>query len=145
VSSNLRSSKTGADAVSKADAAHKRILLVEDNDLNRQMLDDYLVYCGYQVLSIASGSGFFQVLAGFQPNLILLDLKLPGINGYTLLEQIQQETDWRHTPVIVVSAFAFKADKQRALSLGARRYFVKPVNLFDLRQAIQEELRGLTV
>ncbi len=129
----------------KAQADPKRILLVEDNELNRQMLDDYLVYCGYQVLSIASGANFFQVLADFQPNLILLDLKLPGINGYTLLEQIQQETDWRHTPVIVVSAFAFKADKQRALSLGARRYFVKPVNLFDLRQAIQDELRGLTV
>lgn len=145
VSSDRENPTARGGAGFNAEADPKRILLVEDNDLNRQMLDDYLVYCGYQVLSIASGSDFFQVLADFQPNLILLDLKLPGINGYTLLEQIKQETDWRHTPVIVVSAFAFKADKQRALSLGACRYFVKPVNLCDLRQAIQDELRGLTV
>lgn len=73
----------------------------------------------------------------------MLDLKLPGIDGYTLLEQIQQ-SDWQHLPVIVVSAFAFKADRERALNLGARRYLVKPVNLNELKQAIQEELHNLT-
>lgn len=144
MSSNRESPTANGDAVFKAESALKRILLVEDNDLNRQMLQDYLVFSGYQVLSIANASGFFQALADFQPNLILLDLKLPDIDGYTLLQQIQQATNWRHIPVIVVSAFAFRADKQRALSLGARRYFVKPVNLSDLKQAIEDELRGLT-
>ena len=142
VSSNQESSTVSQGADSKADAVLMRILLVEDNDLNRHMLDDYLVFCGYQVLGIASGSEFFQALADFKPHLILLDLKLPGINGYALLEQIKQSTDWRHIPVLVVSAFAFRADKQRALNLGACRYFVKPVNLSELRQAIQEELYG---
>ena len=108
--------------------------------MNRQMLSDYLDYCGYQVLSLASGSGFFQALADFQPSLILLDLRLPDIDGYTLLEQIKQETKWWHIPVIVVSALAFRADQQRALSLGASRYLVKPVNLPALNQAIQDEL-----
>ena len=130
------------DAVLKEDVVPKRILLVEDNDLNRQMLDDYLGFCGYQVLSIGRGSDFFQVLADFKPHLILLDLRLPDIDGYTLLQQIQQGSDWQHIPVIVVSAFAFRVDQQRALSLGVRRYFVKPVNLIDLKQAIQEELLG---
>jgi two-component system cell cycle response regulator DivK len=109
------------------------------------MLHDYMAFCGYQVLSLASGSGFFEALADFQPQLILLDLKLPDIDGYTLLEQLQQRTEWQHIPVIIVSAFAFKADQQRALSLGARRYFVKPVNLTNLRQAIADELRDLTI
>lgn len=106
------------------------------------MLEDYLVYCGYEVSGLAGGSGFFQALADFQPHLILLDLKLPDIDGFTLLEQIQQQSDWQHIPVVVVSAFAFKSEQQRAFSLGVRRYFVKPVtSLADLRQAIQEELR----
>lgn len=121
-----------------------RILLVEDNDTNREMLSDYLSYFGYDVFKLADGSKFFQAQAQFQSHLILLDLKLPDIDGYTLLQQMQQRSDWPHVPVIVVSAFAFEADKQRAISLGARRYFVKPVNLIALSQAIQEELGYLT-
>lgn len=118
----------------------QKILLVEDNYLNRQMLEDYLVFCGYQVLSIATGSSIFQVMTDFKPNLVLLDLKLPDVDGYTILEQIRQQADWQGIPVIVVSAFAFKADRQRALELGASRYFVKPVSLGDLKKAIEEEL-----
>ncbi len=135
---------TDSGAAFKADAAKRRVLLVEDNDVNRQMLDDYLVFCGYQILALPNGSNFFRALADFKPHLILLDLKLPDIDGYTLLQQMQQGNDWQHIPVIVVSAFAFKADQQRALSLGASRYLVKPVNLNDLKQAIEDEFRNLT-
>jgi len=120
-----------------------RILLVEDHEVNRRLLSDYLSYLGYQVLCLAEGSTFFEAMSHFQPHLVLLDLKLPGIDGYTLLQQIQQKPDWQEVPVIVVSAYAFKADQQRALNLGAKRYFVKPVNLSYLRLAIQEELRDL--
>ena len=108
--------------------------------MNRQLLEDYLVVFGYQVRSLAGGEGFFPTVADFQPHLILLDLRLPDIDGYTLLEQIQQGADWQYIPVIIVSACAFSSDQQRARSLGASRYFVKPVNLNDLRQAIQDEL-----
>jgi len=139
-SSNLNTAKLAADAVSQDNSIPRKILLVEDNYFNRQMLEDYLVFWGYQVLSLEFGSGFFQALVEFQPHLVLLDLKLPDVDGYTLLEQLRQSSDWGDIPVIVVSAFAFKADQQRALELGARRYFVKPVSLKDLRQAIEDEL-----
>ena len=107
------------------------------------MLDDYLVYCGYQVCGLESGASFFQTLVDFKPHQILLDLKLPDIDGYTLLQQLKKITGLRYIPVIVVSAFAFKAEQQRALNLGANRYFVKPVNLMDLKQAIEDELSDL--
>ncbi len=119
-----------------------RILLVEDNDANRQLLSDYLIYCGYTLSSLSGGTGFFEALEEFQPHLVLLDLKLPDIDGYTLLGQLQQKPTLHDIPVIVVSAFAFQADQQRALQLGVCRYFVKPVNLNHLKQAIQEELHG---
>ena len=109
--------------------------------MNRELLNDYLGYLGYEVFALAEGSGFFQALIDFQPHLILLDLKLPDIDGYTILQQIQEGTDWLHIPVIVVSAFAFQVDKEKALRLGARRFIVKPVNIVDLKQAIQEELQ----
>jgi CheY-like chemotaxis protein len=116
----------------------KRILLIEDNDVNRILLDDYLNYCGYDVQSLSEASTFFSTIEQFQPKLILLDLKLPDIDGYTLLEKMHKLPAYVNIPVIVVSAFAFKADQQRAIDLGACRYFVKPVNLIDLTQAIEE-------
>jgi two-component system cell cycle response regulator DivK len=122
----------------RASVAAARILLLEDNETNRENFEEYLGFCGYQVFSMANGSGLFQALADFQPHLICLDLKLPDIDGYTLLEQLQQSSDWRHIPVIVVSAFASQADQKRARSLGAIQYLVKPMNLDDLQQAIHQ-------
>ncbi|NWF58401.1 MAG: response regulator [Fischerella sp.] len=118
----------------------RRILLIEDNDINRMLLSDYLSYYRYEVQALPEGANFFATIDKFQPDLILLDLKLPDIDGYSLLEKIQQETNLSCIPVFVVSAFAFKSDQERAMKLGARRYFVKPVNLTELILAIEEEL-----
>lgn len=117
----------------------RRILLVEDHYLNRMLLSDYLSYCGYDVQSLSEGSAFFSTIEKFEPDLMLLDLKLPDIDGYSLLKQVQQKPDLSKIPIIVVSAFAFKADKERALSLGARRYFVKPLKLKELILTIEEQ------
>ena len=117
----------------------RRVLLVEDHYLNRMLLTDYLSYCGYDVQSLSEGSSFFSTIEKFEPDLMLLDLKLPDIDGYSLLRQVQQKPDLSKIPIIVVSAFAFKADQELALSLGARRYFVKPLKLKDLILAIEEQ------
>jgi len=117
-----------------------RILLIEDNDINRMLLSDYLSYCRYEVQSLPEASNFFSTINKFQPELILLDLKLPDIDGYSLLEQIQRKPYISKIPVIVVSALAFKADRERAIKLGVRRYFVKPIKLSNLIVAIEEEL-----
>ncbi|MBD2517543.1 response regulator [Nostoc sp. FACHB-973] len=117
----------------------RRILLIEDHDLNRMLLSDYLNYCGYDVQSLSEGSGFFSTIEKFQPDLMLLDLKLPDVDGYSLLKQVQQKPDLSKIPIIVVSAFAFKADRELALSLGARHYFVKPLKLKDLILTIEQE------
>ncbi|QLE58800.1 response regulator [Nostoc sp. TCL26-01] len=116
----------------------KRILLVEDNDINRMLLSDYLSYCGYYVKSLSDGSDFLMTVEKFRPELILLDLKLPDVDGYSLLQQMQQHPDFSNIPVIVVSALAFKADQERAITLGVRSYFVKPVNLNSLIMKIEE-------
>ena len=117
----------------------RRILLVEDHYLNRMLLSDYLSYSGYDVQSLSEGSTFFSTIEKFEPDLMLLDLKLPDIDGYSLLKQVQEKSDLSKIPIIVVSAFAFKADQELALSLGARRYFVKPLKLKDLLLTIEEQ------
>lgn len=117
-----------------------RILLIEDNEPNRRLLEDYLIYQGYSVLPLATGLGFEQAIIDFQPQVVLLDLKLPDIDGCDILEQMQQNPEWSQIPVIVVSARAFLSDQQRALNLGAKRYLVKPIRLQELLQVIREEL-----
>ena len=117
----------------------KKVLLVEDNDVNRMLLSDCLNFCGYEVKALPDGSKFFSTIETFQPDLIVLDLKLPDIDGFSLLERMQQMQN-NKIPVIVVSGLAFKSDRDRAIGLGARRYFVKPVILTELTQAIEKEL-----
>ncbi len=117
----------------------KRILLVEDDDANRQMLGDYLSLVGYSVLGVATGSEFSSALQHFQPELILLDLKLPDTSGYSLLMELRSHPQWSRIPVIVVSAYAFKSDQAKALELGARQYLVKPIELEQLVKAIEFE------
>lgn len=122
-----------------------RILLIEDNDISRQLMSDFLIDSGYDVWAMPEAYTFASVMDQFVPHLILLDLKLPGIDGYEILLQLQQTPNWRDTPVIVVSAFAFEADKTRALDLGARQYLVKPIKLHELTQAITAETGCLAV
>ncbi len=117
-----------------------RILLIEDNEANRRLMSDYLSYCGYSVFALEEGTHLAVTIERFCPQIILLDLKLPVIDGYALLEQLQQRDDWKRIPTIVVSAYAFQRDQQRAIDLGARRYLVKPIRLAQLTEAIREEL-----
>ncbi|GAC1492286.1 MAG: response regulator [Chamaesiphon sp.] len=142
---NDRKNLTNGVQANQAAEIPKRILLIEDNNTNRQLLSEYLTYYGYNVLALADGCLFFETMADFQPHLVLLDLKLPKIDGYTLLKQIQEGATWLHIPVIVISALSFKSDEKQALRLGARRFLLKPINPESLKQAIQEELSYLII
>ncbi len=137
---SFTSERTEMEQVQPDDKAPYRILLIEDNSNNRLLLTDYLTYFGYAVWSLPDSETLNTTLAVFQPDLILLDLKLPGMSGYEILQAIRQNPDWSMIPVIVVSALAFKADQQKAIDLGAQQFFVKPVNLLNLMQAIEAEL-----
>lgn len=119
---------------------HKRILLVEDDPQYRELLIEYLRLSGYQIESLAGGANFFQTLSQFNPHLILLDLNLPDVDGYTLIEQLQSAPQWQNIPVIVVSGLVFTHEQQRALNLGVRRYLIKPMTFRTLLQVIQEEI-----
>lgn len=117
-----------------------RILLIEDDEANRRLMSDYLSYYGFDVFALEEGTQLAATIEQFCPQIILLDLKLPTIDGYALLEQLQQRDDWKQIPTIVVSAYAFQRDQQRALELGACRYLVKPIRLSQLTNVIREEL-----
>jgi two-component system cell cycle response regulator DivK len=117
----------------------KRILFIEDNDDHRFLTQDMLEHYGYTVFGSPNGANFLPLISSFRPHVILLDLKLPGKDGFALLEELLI-SNWHTVPVIVVSAFTFRKEKLRAFHLGARRYLTKPVNLNTLMQAIEAEI-----
>ncbi|WP_017297923.1 response regulator [Nodosilinea nodulosa] len=115
----------------------RRIVVVEDDNANRLFFADYLTFSGFRVLALPHGLDLDQQLKEFQPDLLLLDLGLPEIDGYTLLKQVRSSDLWQQLPVVIVSGYAFAEDQRRALALGAQKYLVKPVHLHQLIQAIQ--------
>lgn len=114
----------------------KRILFVECNRYHRLMVEEFLEREGYTVLSLADGENFLLALEAFEPDLILLDLNLPKIDGYTLLEQLRI-SPWCRVPVIVISAYAFEQEKQRAFDLGVSCYLTKPTRLEAISLAMK--------
>lgn len=126
---------------SAADGRH-RIVVVEDDSANRLFFADYLTFSGFMVLALSHGLDLEQQLKEFQPDLLLLDLGLPEIDGYTLLTQVRSSDMWQRLPVIVVSGYAFAEDQHRALAMGAQKYLIKPVRLHQLTQAVEAVLQA---
>ena len=105
----------------------RRILLIEDDYGNRVLFADFLEQCGYRVLPLADGNNCMEMMQEFMPHLVLMDIKLPQIDGLTLIRSIRNHPQFRTLPILVVSGYAFQADRQKALSAGATDYMVKPI------------------
>jgi len=117
-----------------------RILLIEDDPANRLFFSEYLSYCGFDVHALSHGLELECKLKTVQPHLLVLDIGLPEINGYTLLQYIRASKQWQDLPVVVVSGYAFEGDKNKAIALGAQKYLIKPVRLRELAATIQSLL-----
>ncbi|MEO0348933.1 MAG: response regulator [Cyanobacteria bacterium P01_A01_bin.15] len=105
----------------------RRILLIEDDYGNRVLFADFLEHCGYRVLPLADGNNCIEIMQEFMPHIVLLDIKLPQIDGLTLIRAIRHHPQFRTLPILVVSGYAFNTDRQRALTAGATDYMVKPI------------------
>lgn len=105
----------------------RRILLIEDDYGNRVLFADFLEHCGYRVLPLADGNNCIEIMQEFIPHLILLDIKLPQIDGLTLIQRIRQHPQFHTLPILVVSGYAFQTDRQKAIAAGATDYMVKPI------------------
>jgi len=118
-----------------------KILLVEDNEMNRDMLSRRLVRNGYEVLlAIDGGEGLAKARAE-SPDLILMDMSLPGLDGWEATRQLKAEPGTRGIPVIALTAHAMAGDRQKALSAGCDDFDTKPVELPRLLTKIQALLQ----
>jgi CheY-like chemotaxis protein len=106
-----------------------RILLVEDNELNRDMLSRRLIRRGYEVEVAVDGVDGLRMTAAVSPDLILLDLSLPEMDGWEVLRHLKQDEKMKKIPVIALTAHALVTDRTRALEAGFDEYDIKPVEM----------------
>jgi len=118
-----------------------RILLVEDNDLNRDMLERRLRRRGFEVLLAADGGQGVELARRERPDLVLMDMSLPGLDGWQATRILKSEAGTRGIPVVAVTAHSLAGDRERALEAGCDDYATKPVHL-DLLLEIVGRLAG---
>jgi CheY-like chemotaxis protein len=114
-----------------------KILLVEDNEMNRDMLSRRLVRRGYDVAIAPDGEQGLAMARSEAPALILMDMSLPGIDGWEATRQLKAAPETREIPVIALTAHAMSGDREKAVAAGCDDFDTKPVDLTRLLEKIE--------
>ena len=114
-----------------------KILLVEDDALNREMVTRRLTWDGFEVITAQDGAEAVALAEAEQPNLILMDLGLPILNGWQATQRIKSTPSTHHIPIIALTAYALTEDRDKSLAAGCNDYESKPIDFARLRAKIQ--------
>jgi CheY-like chemotaxis protein len=119
-----------------------RLLLVEDNEESRDGLSRHLRRKGYEVLTAVDGRQGLEAVRAGAPDLVLMDMSLPALDGWEATRQLKADPETRHIPVIALTAHAMAGDREKALDAGCDEYDTKPVEFSRLLGKIQGLLGG---
>ena len=117
------------------------ILLVEDNPSNMRFFAMFLTAKGYTLLKATDGEEALDVALKGRPDLIIMDIQLPKLNGLEAIRRLRQAPVFSHIPIIAVTAYAMKGDKEKVINAGCDAYLSKPINTRELSVVIAEVLR----
>jgi CheY-like chemotaxis protein len=118
----------------------EKILIVEDNPLNMRLLEMTLRARSYTLLKATNGEEALDMALREQPDLIIMDIQLPKINGLEVTRKLRETPAFSHTPIIGVTAYAMKGDKEKVIESGCDAYLSKPINTRELPEVIAEML-----
>jgi CheY-like chemotaxis protein len=121
-----------------------KILLVEDNEMNRDMLSRRLQRRGYEVVTAVDGDSGLALTRSGAPALVLMDMSLPGIDGWEVTRQLKADPATRAIPVIALTAHAMAGDREQALAAGCDDFDIKPIDLDRLLGKIEALLADKT-
>ena len=116
----------------------QRILVVEDNERNLKLIRDVLQFAGYEIVEASSGEQGVALAQDCEPDLVLMDLQLPQMDGTEALRLLRESPRTRDVPVVAVTAFAMREDRERAFGAGFDGYLQKPISI----RALPEQVRG---
>jgi two-component system, cell cycle response regulator DivK len=118
-------------------SAPTRILIVEDNELNLKLLNDILEVHGYMTILGGMGAVAIDLARQYHPDLILLDIRLPGITGTELAGHLKADAEMREIPIVAITAFAMPGERTRILESGCDDYMPKPINVREFLELIE--------
>jgi two-component system cell cycle response regulator DivK len=119
----------------------KRILVIEDQEDNRRIVRDLLTSVGYEIIEAVTGEEGVTAAASHVPDLILMDIQLPGLDGYDATRRIKANPALRHIPIIAVTSYALSGDDVKAFEAGCNGYVSKPFSPRALLAKIREFLQ----
>ena len=119
----------------------KKILIVEDNGDSRELLIKILKARGCQIIEAADGEEALQKVSEERPDLILMDISIPKIDGYEVTRRLRDQQDFQDIPIIALTAHAMKGDREKALEAGCDDYISKPINIRELPDQVMGFLK----
>ena len=120
----------------------KKILLVEDNPVNRRLAQFLLRSQGYEVREATTAQEAFDALKTERPDLIVMDIQLPGMDGLEVTRKIKEQQATANIPVVAVTSYAMKGDREKALAAGCAGYVTKPIDKDTFIQEVARHLDG---
>ena len=120
--------------------AGELILIVEDNDKSRKLVRDVLTFKGYTTIEAETGEAGVRLAQERHPSLVLMDIRLPGIDGLEALRQLRAEPTTRDIPIMALTASVMSEDRQRIVGAGFDGYQSKPINVTDFVAAVTQLL-----
>jgi len=126
--------------VSQGKNMRKRILVIEDQEDNRQIVRDLMAASGYELIEATTGEEGIAAAARERPDLILMDIQLPGIDGYEVTRRIKANPQLKSIPIIAVTSYALSGDDKKAFAAGCDGYVTKPYSPRLLLAKIREYL-----
>jgi two-component system, cell cycle response regulator DivK len=120
--------------------ANELILVVEDNDKNRKLVRDVLTFKGYEIIEAETGEEGVRLAHERHPSLVLMDIRLPGIDGIEALRQLRAEEATREIPIMAMTASVMTADRQKITDAGFDAFQSKPLKVSDFVAAVERLL-----
>ena len=118
----------------------KTVLIVEDNELNMKLFHDLLEAHGYQTVGTRNGIEAIDLARKYRPDLILMDIQLPEVSGLEVTKWLKDDPDLKAIPVVAVTAFAMKGDKEKMRNGGCEDYIAKPISVASFLQTVERFL-----
>jgi CheY-like chemotaxis protein len=119
----------------------KKVLIADDKATSRELVRTVLEKEGYSVIEAADGIEALRVAREAAPDMIILDLQMPGLDGFEVLQELRKDRRFAATPIMALTASAMQGDRERAMTVGFNAYATKPIRLTLLRSEVERLLR----